>query len=284
MAAAAHLALRLQLREVVAHVVFEMRRDGALVERFAGRSLILGQHLLVGHQRGVVRAGQVALPLLHLALAARPLLPLDHIGLAGLSIRIVGLIHQAAVAIALVAAAESGLGRIVARLPVLLLPRASNIRSAAAGLIGVSSALLPVLVRLALALSLLAGPLLALLTRLLARLRLLALLPLLSLLALLVLLTLLRLLALLTLLRLLALLVLLAGLGDVLATLLDLRERLLNRLLAGLLLLRLLNALRRLVQRLLRLLAVALLKRLRGVGQILCGLRIALVELAGLLA
>ena len=61
-------------------------------------------------------------------------------------------------------------------------------------------------------------------------------------------------------------LTLLACLSHILTILLDLRERLLDGLLVGLLLLGLAHALGGLLERLLSLLSVALLERLRGVG------------------
>jgi len=90
---------------------------------------------------------------------------------------------------------------------------------------------------------------------------------------------LLPLLLLLTLLRLL-----LPGLGNRLAFFLDLRNRLLRRLLRRLLLLRLLHALRRLVERLLRLLDIILLQGIRRLLQRLSGLRRALLQLLRFLA
>jgi hypothetical protein len=133
--------------------------------------------------------------------------------------------------------------------------------------------LLPLLLTL---LTLLLPLLLTLLTLLLP------LLPLLLLTLLLLTLLLLTLLLPLLLLRLLRLL--LPGLGNRLALFLDLRNRLLRRLLRRLLLLRLLHALRCLVERLLRLLDIVLLQGIRRLLQRLGGLRRALLQLLRLLA
>ena len=81
-----------------------MRRDGALIERFAGRTLVLWQLLLIWHQRRVGCAGQVGLALLSLSFATLALLALHGLGLGLLVGGVVGLIHAVLVALALAAA------------------------------------------------------------------------------------------------------------------------------------------------------------------------------------
>jgi len=51
--ASGRLLFWLEIREVIPYIVFEMRRDGALIERFAGRALVLRELLLIWHQRGI---------------------------------------------------------------------------------------------------------------------------------------------------------------------------------------------------------------------------------------
>src|SRR5262245_24634701 len=51
---ATHSAIRFQARKVVAHIILQVRRDGALAERLAGGALVLRQHLPVGHLRWIV--------------------------------------------------------------------------------------------------------------------------------------------------------------------------------------------------------------------------------------
>jgi hypothetical protein len=74
-----HLLFWLQVREVITDIVFEMWRDGALIERFAGRALVLRKLLLVRHQRWIGYARQIGLTLLGLRLAARALLALNRL-------------------------------------------------------------------------------------------------------------------------------------------------------------------------------------------------------------
>ena len=218
-----------------------MRRNGALIKRFAGRLLILAQHLLIRRLKRADSTRHVHLPLLDLRLPPFALLPLNALNITRLPIRREGLIDKVAAA--------------AARL------------SACRRILRVSFLLLPLLLTLLL-------PLLPLL-----------LLPLLPLLLLpLLLLPLLLPLLLLPLLLLPLLRLLLPGLGNRLAFFLDLRNRLLRRLLRRLLLLRLLHALRRLVERLLRLLDIILLQGIRRLLQRLSGLRRALLQLLRFLA
>jgi len=114
------LAFRLQIRKVILHIIFQMRRDRALVERLAGCALILWQLLLVRHLRRVRRAGQVALALLNLGRSALALLALDLIRPPLAAGGIVGLIDHIAMA-ASRAAALVGLVRVDIRLPALAL-------------------------------------------------------------------------------------------------------------------------------------------------------------------
>ena len=99
-----------------------MRRDRALVERFAGSALILRQLLLVRHLRRIRRAGQVALALLNLGRATLALLALDLIWAALGAGWVVGLVDHVAVAAAR-AAALIGLVRVDIRLPALALAK-----------------------------------------------------------------------------------------------------------------------------------------------------------------
>ena len=43
------LAFRLQVRKIILDIIFQVWRDGALVERLASSALVLRQLLLVGH-------------------------------------------------------------------------------------------------------------------------------------------------------------------------------------------------------------------------------------------
>ncbi len=78
--ASSQLLFWLEVREVIPYIVFEMRRDGALVERFAGRALVLRKLLLIRHLRWIGYARQIGLTLLGLRIAARTLLPLNRLG------------------------------------------------------------------------------------------------------------------------------------------------------------------------------------------------------------
>src|SRR6476659_2278518 len=108
-----------------------MRRDGTLVERFASGALVLRQLLLIGHQRGVGRARQIALALLNLSRAALALLALDDLGPRLLLISgIVRLVYDIAVPAAR-AAALIGLVWVDVRLPALALPQVAGVRAVA---------------------------------------------------------------------------------------------------------------------------------------------------------
>jgi len=88
------LALWLQLREIIPHIVLQVWRNGALIERLPGRLLILWQYLAVWHERLIVRARHVCLSLLRLRLATLILLAGNELRLALLITRIVGLVHK----------------------------------------------------------------------------------------------------------------------------------------------------------------------------------------------
>src|SRR5262245_42480141 len=108
-----------------------MRRNSALAERLAGGTSILWQHLALRHLRGVVDARQVALTLLHLALAILTDLTLNLVGPAVRVIRIVGLVDQVAATSSLAAALIALVG-IDARLSALALTKAVAVRAATA--------------------------------------------------------------------------------------------------------------------------------------------------------
>jgi len=256
-----------------------------LFERLAGGALVLRQNILVRHARRAGDTGTTRLALLALGLAALTLLPLNTVGLALWIFGIERLENFVALAAAL---ATATIGLVWVAAGHILRTGRSTGRSRLRPYLSLSAllALLALLAFLPLLTLLAFLPLLTLLALLtfLPLLTLLAFLPLLTLLTLLALLAFLTLLTFLTLLALLILLLLLAGLGDVLAALLKLREGLLHGLLIGLLLLRLLHALRGIIKRLLGLLQIALVERAGSVLQILCQLWLALPELRGLLA
>ena len=180
-----------------------MRRNGALIKRFAGRLLILAQHLLIRRLKRADSTRHVHLPLLDLRLPPFALLPLNALNITRLPIRREGLIDKVAAAAARLSAC-----RRILRVSFLLLPLLLTL------LLPLLTLLLPLLtlLLLPLLLPLLTLLLLTLLLPLLTLLLLPLLLPLLTLLPLLLPLLLLPLLLPLLLLSLLRLL--LPGLGD----------------------------------------------------------------------
>src|SRR5439155_16881278 len=126
-----HLAIRFQAREIIAHIIFQVRGDRALIDRLTGRSPVLRQHLLIGNERWVVRARQITLALLSLRLAVRSDLALHLVGTSSLVTGVVRLVDQAAVAAPLPAAGLSGAVRIDVRLPALPLSESIGLRAAA---------------------------------------------------------------------------------------------------------------------------------------------------------
>ena len=184
-----------------------MRRNGALIKRFAGRLLILAQHLLIRRLKRADSTRHVHLPLLDLRLPPFALLPLNALNITRLPIRREGLIDKVAAAAARLSAC-----RRILRVSFLLLPLLLTLLLPLLPLLLPLLALLPLLPLLLPLLTLLLLPLLLpLLTLLLLTL----LLPLLTLLPLLLpLLTLLLLPLLLPLLLLSLLRLLLPGLGD----------------------------------------------------------------------
>src|SRR5689334_19922103 len=158
-----------------------MRRDGALIERFSGRALVLGELLLIWYQRGIGYARQVGLTLLSLRFAALALLPLNRLGPRLLVGRVVWSINHVVMATSLPPAGIA-LVRVLVRLAALALAVIIVARPRALAALALA---LPLPLAL---LALLPLPLSLALLALLALLILLALLPLLILLALLALL------------------------------------------------------------------------------------------------
>jgi len=77
-----------------------VRRNGALIERFASRPLIIAQHLLIRRLKRADPTRHIHLPLLNLSLAPFALLPLNALNIARLPIRREGLIDKVAAAAA----------------------------------------------------------------------------------------------------------------------------------------------------------------------------------------
>jgi hypothetical protein len=103
-----------------------MRRDRALIQCFAGGTLVLRQLLLVWHLRRICHAGQVALALLNLRRPALALLALDLLRArlrAGWIIRLVDHVAMAATR----AATLIGFVRVDIRLAALPLPQIAGV-------------------------------------------------------------------------------------------------------------------------------------------------------------
>ena len=109
-----------------------MRRDGALVERFAGGALVGGQVFLVGHLRRASRAGQVGLALLHLCRSALALLALNFFGPRSAVAGLVGLVDHIVVPAAGLAAAVCVILALAALAALLAALLAATLRRAAA--------------------------------------------------------------------------------------------------------------------------------------------------------